>query len=381
MSQFDPIIKQLKSAEPKDKKQMLAYLLHVLENNKNRFVKADIAVLEEYVKQEVEVITSAISEARSYKEKDILFDCEDSLIGIIMQIYPAADEVPEEFFGRVQNLVDLVKRERVIEETVDSIFKEERIEEAYIDRLISLISGAMDEYQKGRVFAGLAYYKSSVSKFTPEAKAKMASYIESELSRYLAMKDLSEECLVNIEFASDVSRYYPASGTEQLMNEAIKLGKNDISYFALGTLMELGKEFPQGVIKSLANDLIYAELTYSLLEKHGKKELFPKELATEEYLAKSDMVHWLTYPTELGKAPDKIEYVGKVKYLFKKEVYHVFKFTSDSDNLGDDLKNKWLIGWASTEGGTFSNFDEYALFEKDTVKKTLSNIKKKLLGR
>ena len=53
---------------------------------------------------------------------------------------------------------------------------------------------------------------------------------------------------------------------------------------------------------------------------------------------------------------------------------------SDSDNLGDDLKNKWLIGWSSVEGGTFSNFDEYALFEKASVKKTLKNIKKKLLG-
>ena len=70
---------------------------------------------------------------------------------------------------------------------------------------------------------------------------------------------------------------------------------------------------------------------------------------------------------------------GKVKYFFKKDVYHVFKFMSDSDNLGDDLKNKWLIGWSSVEGGTFSNFDEYALFEKASVKKTLKNIKKKFL--
>ena len=72
--------------------------------------------------------------------------------------------------------------------------------------------------------------------------------------------------------------------------------------------------------------------------------------------------------------------IGNIKQLFKKEVFHVFKFRSDSDTLGDDLKNKWLIGWSSNEGGTFSNFDEYALYEKNTIDATLKNIKKKLIG-
>ena len=49
------------------------------------------------------------------------------------------------------------------------------------------------------------------------------------------------------------------------------------------------------------------------------------------------------YPTELGKAPDDIEFVGKITYLFKKDKYYVFKYRSDSDTLSDNLKNKWLI--------------------------------------
>ena len=92
------------------------------------------------------------------------------------------------------------------------------------------------------------------------------------------------------------------------------------------------------------------------------------------------MVHWLMYPTELGKEPDEIEYIGKITYLFKKEVYYVFKYRSNSDTLDDNLKNKWLIGWSSEDGGTFSNFDEYALYEKNTIDATLKNIKKKLIG-
>ena len=117
-------------------------------------------------------------------------------------------------------------------------------------------------------------------------------------------------------------------------------------------------------------------MTYAILKMHGKTHLFPAELATEEYLAKSDLVHWLTYPTELGKEPDQIEYLGKVK---KKEIYHVFRYKSDSDNLGEDLQGKWLIGWSNNEGGTFSNFDLYSDFEQKTVEKTLKVIKRKLL--
>ena len=52
---------------------------------------------------------------------------------------------------------------------------------------------------------------------------------------------------------------------------------------------------------------------------------------------------------------------------------------SDSNNLGDDRKNQWLIGWSNDEGGTFSDFDLYSDFEKKTIEKTLKNIKKRLL--
>ena len=54
-------------------------------------------------------------------------------------------------------------------------------------------------------------------------------------------------------------------------------------------------------------------------------------------------------------------------------------YTSDSENLEDDLKGKWLIGWSSEDGGTFSNFDLYENYEQKTVENTLKFIKKKLL--
>ena len=140
--------------------------------------------------------------------------------------------------------------------------------------------------------------------------------------------------------------------------------------------MNAEQTIPANIIIALANDIVYADMTYAILKQYGLQSLFPAELSTPEYLAKSDLVHWLTYPTELGKQPDEIEYLGKVK---KKEEYYIFRYISDSDNLGDDLKNQWLIGWSNDEGGTFSNFDLYSDFEQKTIEKTLKNIKKRLL--
>ena len=105
------------------------------------------------------------------------------------------------------------------------------------------------------------------------------------------------------------------------------------------------------------------------------QSLFPAELSTPEYLAKSDLVHWLTYPTELGKQPDQIEYLGKVK---KKNITFsvIYPIVITWEMIE---KNQWLIGWSNDEGGTFSNFDLYSDFEQKTIEKTLKNIKKRLL--
>jgi hypothetical protein len=47
------------------------------------------------------------------------------------------------------------------------------------------------------------------------------------------------------------------------------------------------------------------------------------------------LVHWLFYPTELGKIPDMVELLGEVKV--KGETDFIFKYRSDSDNLDDDF--------------------------------------------
>ena len=61
-------------------------------------------------------------------------------------------------------------------------------------------------------------------------------------------------------------------------------------------------------------------------------------------------------------------------------MFYVFKYRSDSDTLDEEKKHKWLVGWSSDEGGTFSEFEELAQFEKNTPEKTLKALKKRIVG-
>lgn len=383
MSAFDSIISSMKNEPYSTKKQLLEYTLRMVQNiqkSKKPLVSEDKAALLAYAFSEVEAFLLDIPNAASYKEKDLIFVCEDLILGLIMHLCPTSAEIPQDVLAKIQLLVETVAKERYIETALDNLFKQELIEEAAVSHLLSLVAQSDDEYQKGMLYTGLVHYKEEISKFSDDAKALITAHLTAELKRYLNHDQLTTDCVNNLELIADVCRYFADSTIIEFLQEVLKQGYNNINYYATDTLLSLGQNVPTATIVALAENLEYANLTYGLLVKHGKQNLFPNAYSTPEHLAKSDMVHWLMYPTELGKEPDEIEYIGKVTYLFKKDVYYVFKYRSNSDTLGDNLKNKWLIGWSSEDGGTFSNFDEYALYEKNTIDATLKNIKKKLIG-
>lgn len=383
MSRFDTIIASIKKEDYPDKKQLLEYTLRLLQNiqkGKKPLGQEDAKALLDYAFEEVDALLLAIPQAETYQRKDLLFDCENLILGLIMHLCPSPSQIPVETMAKIKLLVKTVEKERYLETTLDKLFQQEAVSGEEAEKLLSLVRQTSGEYQKGKLYEGLNHYAGSLSKLSGEAKARIAAYLAEELRRYLALSLRTQEHINNLELAADVCKHFANEEILSLLSEVLGFGYGNVNYYAAETLLAAGKELPREAIVSLAKDLGYADLTYRLLGKYGKQALFPEECRTAEYLAKSDMVHWLLYPTELGKAPDEIEYVGKVTYLFRKDVYYVFRFRSDSDTLGEEKKNKWLIGWSSEDGGTFSNFDEYALYEKGTVEATLKNIKKKLIG-
>ena len=377
---FGEMIETMKTAEFAEKKQFLEYLVRMAERAKHQFGQEDKEALLAYAYEEVEHMLYAIPAAANYKEKDLIFECENFLLGLIMNLCASPAQVPQENLLKIKELTELVNKERYIETTLDSIFEQPAITETDINRLLYWVRQTADEYQKGKLFEGLVHYQKDMGKLDSGAEKTLADYTAGEMRRLMALG--GEDAWNTLELIADVGKFFAAENADVVaaLQELLRLGRNHINSYAVDTLCGMGLEVPQDVIDALARDLEYANMTYHILQRQGKTHLFPAECATEEYLAKSDLVHWLTFPTELGKAPDAIEYIGKVKKLFQKEVFHVFKYRSDSDNLDDALKNKWLVGWSSNEGGTFSNFDELAPFEQETTEKTLKLIKRKLIG-
>ena len=376
MSTFTSITENIKQLTYfNEKKSFLTVLLNYLQSQKVKISDEDKKELADFAFSEVKALLSLIPTVPTYKEKDEIFGYEDNLLGLIMALHASPAQIPQDDLNNIQALVDLVNKERFVENAINSIFEEKQNDKLDVERLICTVSPLKDEYQKGQLFRGLLHYQNNIKDLPEESKRIMADYLSSEISRYIK-EPLTDDTVEILEVACDIAKHFINETFVSLLYDALKLGKNNISFYAVCSLLEAERSVPDEAVVALANDIVYADMTYSTLKMHGCASAFPAELATPEYLAKSDMVHWLTFPTELGKQPDKIELLGKVK---KKEEYFVFRFMSDSENLGEDRMNKWLIGWASDEGGTFSNFDLYSDFEQKTVEKTLKKIKKKLL--
>lgn len=360
-----------------EKGRLLEVLLNSYQRGKS-VSQADLREIKSFIFEEISIIIDLIPAAPNYKIKDEIFYYEDKLIGLFMFIYAQKIVVSDDEFNQVKALVRVVTNNQVLENAVSEMYKLDKITIEDAKKTIEVVNSLTDEYQKGLFFQGILNYEKNINKFTVEAKTEITNYVSSEMERYLKKDNLTEDEINNLEIASDICQHFINDKIISSLKQILNLPHNNIRYHAVGTLISCNQLVPTSVISELAQDLNYAYLTYCLLKNHNLTNIFPKEFANPEYLAKSDLVYWLTYPTELGKVPDEIVFLGSVKV--KREQFYVFKYKSDSDNLSDDLKNEWLIGWSSDEGGTFSNFDKLSEYEQKNPAKTLKVIKKKLLG-
>ena len=374
MSSIAPILESLQQSDDYELKCRLSeYLLNNLQSSK--LTPADGELLCEFVFEQFTVILKAIPAAPDYKTKDTIMGYENLLLGMLMQGCKDPRSLSTERQEMIRTMVELVEKERFFENSVDAMLKEEVIYPAYVERVLNQHKELTDEYQKGQLYQGLIHYEEQLPKIPEQGRALIATRLADEIRRYLS-GTLTETVCNNLEFLADLAKHFPTAEVIDALYSLLKLNRAHIGFYVLDSLLEVGADIPADAVSFLANDLPYADLVYRSLKSHGKEDLFPTELNNELYLAKSNLVRWLTYPTELGKEPDEIEFLGKVKV--KKENFHIFRYKSDSDNLAE-LKNQWLIGWSGDQGGTFSNFDRYELYEKKTVEKTVKYIKKKLL--
>lgn len=376
MPNYNAIVDQIKQFTTySEKGRFLSVLLNSIQSKKNRLGKADKQALAQFALAEVTALLALIPTVESYKQKSEIFDYEDSLLGLVMFTHDSPAQIPEANLQEIKALVELVNQERFVENAVDAIFNQPNADMSAVDHLLCSVVPLKDEYQKSVVYQGLLHYQNQVRNLPTEIKQRLGDYVASEIERYAAAES-DESMLDALEIACDVAKLFPSDRMTAALFATLKSAQPNVCYYAVASLLNAGQKIPDQTINMLANDIVYANMTYLALQRHKQTAAFPAELSSPEYLAKSDLVHWLTYPTELGQVPDQIEYLGKVN---KKGEYYIFRYTSNSDTLSDDLKGRWLIGWSNDDGGTFSNFDLYEKYEKKTPEKTLRQIKKKLL--
>ncbi len=383
MHPFEQIFDTIRGADNyREKGQLIEYLYKVTENRKSTLDAEDRRALADFALAEARPLPALIEATEDTAKRDDLCTYADFLPALWMLTYRTPDDLPADCVEDVRVLGEVLRRERFLENAVDEAFENGVPTAMDMDRLLCVVAPLHDEYRKGKFFVGILHYRDQVARMDAAARAKLASYTASELRRYLDMESFDQYVSDALEMVVDAASIYLNDELAELIGEVMFRGNEAVMYFSLQTLLRARYSVPkeEEVVDFLARNLEYADLVYQTLKEVGKTALFPAELSHAEYLAKSNMTHWLMYPTELGKAPDEIEYLGQVKKgLLKGEIYHILRFKSESDTLDEAQKGKWLLGWANDDGGTFSNFDLYDDYAAKTPEATLKNIKRKLL--
>lgn len=378
MVNIDQILSTIESIEDYEtKNRMLGVLPASINEKKYKPKKNDIAKITAFAEQELGKVVATAKATESYKTKKLVFAYADTFYYLIMAIHKSPAELSPSMLGIMRESGELMQKELYLEPKIDEMFSQKIVSVADVEDLLKTLAETNDEYAKGLLYSGLLHYRDNLPNLLESSKLAIGAYMAKELARYIEIYGSNEDADEALEVLCDACAYFINNDIVNLLYKTIELRQNNLTYFAARSLLQAKKDITEKTILTLANDLLYADKFYHTLKSFGKEELFPAKLTDEVYLAKSDLVQWLAYPTELGKAPDEIEYIGKAE--FKDEYYHIFKYRSDSENLGEELKGKWLIGWSNDEGGTFSEFDEFEKFDKGTPEKTVKYIKKKLL--
>ncbi|MBI4497709.1 MAG: hypothetical protein HY689_07425 [Chloroflexi bacterium] len=167
----------------------------------------------------------------------------------------------------------------------------------------------------------------------------------------------------------DLLGYFPGPEVEAELRLALKYRDPLLQCFAIVSRLRLGNDVEPHYLEEVAASPETRGLLYDLLADLGKLSLYPERFRTQEALAESRMVRWLTFPTELNRVPDEIELMKVIPFdtgmpdgLLD---YYVFRFRTHPPHWA--AKDGWMAGVAGpyrrdeapttrSYGHTFSDF-------------------------
>lgn len=138
---------------------------------------------------------------------------------------------------------------------------------------------------------------------------------------------------------------------------------------AVASILRMGREPDKAAVARVAADREARRSLFSALHELDRHELIPPEHRTQQALAESELVEWLTYPAELGRPPAEIEFADVISAETEDGLVdlYVFRFRADASDL---RRGKWFAGVAGpyrrrdapttrSGGMTFSAFEPW----------------------
>ncbi len=168
----------------------------------------------------------------------------------------------------------------------------------------------------------------------------------------------------------DVLGHTTTPEAERGLVEALEYKDPQLKMFAVLGLAGHGKQPPRQPLREIAKSSETRNWVYRGLAELDRLDLFPAEYATQEAFAESEMVNWLTYPTELARVPDEIELMAVIPETLEEgagETY-VFRFRTLPPHWA--AREGWMAGAAGpflfaespspdARRGTFSTFTSW----------------------
>ncbi|MGD8456805.1 MAG: hypothetical protein PVF83_10495 [Anaerolineales bacterium] len=170
----------------------------------------------------------------------------------------------------------------------------------------------------------------------------------------------------------DVMGYLSNSKMIEELYKALSFQDPRLKLFALISLLRMGEMVDDSELLILGSTAETRNLLYEKLDLLGQLERYPQEFYTKQAFAESDMVNWLSYPTEFGQVPDQIELMKVVTIDTETDdgiiEYFLFRFRTLPPHWA--AEDGWMAGVsgpymqtdlpaAISPEGTFSVFDPW----------------------
>ena len=181
-----------------------------------------------------------------------------------------------------------------------------------------------------------------------------------DILNYLKKQNINSLVYEDLEVIVDMSCYLNDKEISNIIDEIDHLGKNEnADIFIMKYKIINNMKISDKKLKMLKQDSERLWLLYSIMEELNINNVYLNDVS-QESIAKSNMIKWLKYPTELGGNPDKIELLGE--FIYDNTKCFAYKFSKNDFKISGDLlgvSGGFPLDKISsiTSGYTFSKFE------------------------